>query len=83
MYLESTAGYYEMQRNAAITVSQQEGNIFHIQDNTNNLCGYHNGVLNQYYTLIECNPAVTGQFVQIQMYITFPLMLYEVEVWGI
>ena len=56
--------------NIYIIVSEDEADIFYTSGNEDNLCGYHDGVLNQYYTLITCNSAITGQFVQIQLNIT-------------
>ena len=70
-------------RNAYITVSEDEADIFYTPETEDNLCGYHDGVLNQYYTLITCNSAITGQFVQIQIYTHAYLNLYEVEVHGL
>ena len=77
------APYHEKSRNAYITVSEDEADIFYTSGYEDNLCGYHDGVLNQYYTLITCNSAITGQFVQIQLYTTAQLHFYEVEVHGV
>ena len=49
------------------------------------ICNYHDGPLNQYYTLITCTPPIRGQFVQLQLKEgdDVRLSLYEVEVHGI
>ena len=75
--------YHEGAKNAYITVSEDEADIFYTPGSEDNLCGYHDGVLNQYYTLITCNSAIIGQFVQIQLYTTALLHFYEVEVHGV
>ena len=74
---------YDITKNAYVTVSEDEADIFYASGNEDNLCGYHDGVLNQYYTLITCNSAITGQFVQIQLYTDYFMNLYEVEVHGL
>ena len=75
--------FHKKAKNAYVTVSEDEADIFYTPGNEDNLCGYHDGVLNQYYTLITCNSAITGQFVQIQLNTTDFLNLYEVEVHGL
>ena len=60
-----------------------EEDIFYITESENNFCGSHNGLLNRYYTTINCTSAVTGQFVQIKFIATLPVNLYEVEVHGV
>ena len=79
----TVVSYYRRAKNAYVTVSKDVGDIFYASGNEDNLCGYHDGVLNQYYTLITCNSAITGQFVQIQIYTTEHLNFYEVEVHGL
>ena len=68
--------------NVAVTVALKEENIFYTNRSGSNHCGYHDGFLNQSYTLISCIPPITGQFVQIQSFTTSYLNLYEVEVHG-
>ena len=48
------------------------------------ICNYHDGPLNQYYTLIACIPPIRGQFVQIQYNESQAALfrLYEIEVHG-
>jgi len=46
------------------------------------LCAYHNGSVNQYYTLLECGTPMTGRYVQIQLLTETALQVYEVEVHG-
>ena len=64
-------------------MSEDEAGLFYTPGNEDNLCKYHDGELNQYYTLITCNSAITGQFVQIQLNTTDHLNFYEVEVHGL
>ena len=78
----SPFGVYQRAKNAYITVALKEEDIFYTPDIDANICGYHNGTLNRDYTLISCNVPITGQFVQIQLYTTDFLNLYEVEVHG-
>jgi len=47
------------------------------------LCYYHDGVLNQYYTLVICKQPIRGRFVQILLNAKTVLNLYEVEVFGV
>lgn len=49
-----------------------------------NRCGYHAGVVEQFANWINCTTVVTGQFAQLQLFLTeaFYLQLYEVEVHG-
>ena len=77
-----TVAGYDRARNAYITVAMVEADIFYGSGNEDNLCSYYDGVLNQYYTLINCNSAISGQFVQLQFYTLNHLNLYEVEVHG-
>ena len=74
---------HETTKNPHVTVSEDEANIFYNSANLDNFCGSYNGSLPQYYTLITCNPAITGQFVQIQLYTTTQMSFYEVEVHGV
>ena len=74
---------YGRAKDAYITVAAEKGDIFYTAGNDDNLCGYYGGVLNRYYTLINCNPVLSGQFVQIQFNTTDYLNLYEIEVHGI
>ena len=48
------------------------------------ICNYHDGPLNQYYTLITCIPPIRGQFVQLQYNESQAALfrLYEIEVHG-
>ena len=78
----TAGGSWQRAVNGYVTVSADLSDIFYTSGNIDNLCGYHDGVLNQYYTLITCNSAITGRFVQIQFYTTDYLNLYEVEVHG-
>ena len=60
-----------------------EADIFYSSGNNDNLCSYYDGVFNQYSTLINCSSAISGQFVQIQLNVSTPLILQEVEVHGL
>ena len=64
--------------NTVITVSETEDKI----DDADSLCGQKDGTLNQYFTLIQCNPVKTGRFVQLKIITTNFLNLYELEVIG-
>ena len=81
-YKEDSDVWWERTQNALITVAQEVDNIWYSSATEDNFCGYHDGVLNQFYTLIECKTAIVGQFIQIQLNATVVLNLYEVEVWG-
>lgn len=72
----------ERLRDMYVTVSQEEANILYTPGVKDNLCAYHDGPLEDFYTLMTCSPPITGQFVQIQLYAYEHLNLYEVEVHG-
>lgn len=70
--------------NAIVTASEIEDTIMYTGDDSY-LCNKHDGLLEQYYTLIICSQPITGQYVQIQFdSLYYPgLNLYEVEVHGV
>ena len=68
-------------KNAYVTVLLEVDNIWY-NEGESSICGYHDGSLNQFYTLIKCNPTMSGQFVQLQLITKVSLNLYEVEVWS-
>ena len=75
-------GTWQRTKNGYVTIARDVANIFYSADNEDNLCGYHEGVLNQYYTLFTCRETMTGRFVQFQILTGNYLNLYEVEVHG-
>ena len=84
LYLDGPAHGWPMLKDVAVTVSPEEADIFYSLSNADNLCGYIPGILDQYYTLVYCISAKYGRFVQLQHFNpNKPLMLYEVEVWGV
>ena len=69
-------------KDAYVTISLDEANIFYSSTYHDNLCGHHAGVLQPEYTLFTCSSPITGQFVQVQLMANTNLGLYEVEVHG-
>jgi len=69
--------------NAEVTVAMTEEKIEFTGTNPEVLCYYHDGILNQYYTLVTCKQPIRGRFVQILFNATTILNLYEVEVHGV
>jgi len=61
----------------------KEEEIEYTGTNPEVLCYYHDGVLNQYYTLLTCKQPIRGRFVQILLNANTYLNIYEVEVHGI
>ena len=58
-----------------------EEDIFYDR-NTNSLCNYYDGELNQYFTTITCIQAMKGQFVQLLFNASTYLGVHEIEVHG-
>jgi len=69
--------------NAEVTVAMTEEEIEFTGTNSEVLCYYHDGVLDQYYTLVTCKQPIRGRFVQILFNAETFLNIYEVEVHGI
>ena len=67
-----------------VTVAEEESQLIY-DINPAAICNYHDGALNQYYTLITCIPPIRGQFVQLQYKESSDahLNLHEIEVHGI
>ena len=76
------SAWWKQVKNAYITVSLEVGGIWRKEDDKSNFCGYHDGSLNQDYTLIMCTSSIAGQFVQLQLFAIASINIYEVEVWG-
>ena len=74
-------GYYRT-KNVLVTVSQSSVDIFYT-GTEDNLCYYHEGVLDELYNLLTCRQPIVGQFVQMQLNATTYLNIYEVEVHGV
>jgi len=68
--------------NAEVTVAMTEKEIEFTGTNPEVLCYYHDGFLNQYYSLATCKQPIRGRFVQILFNATTYLTLYEIEVHG-
>jgi len=75
--------YWERSLNAEVTVAMTEEEIEFTGTNPEVLCYYHDGVLNQYFTLVTCTQPIRGRFVQILFNAKTIFNLYEVEVLGI
>jgi len=73
----------ERLRNAEVTVAMTEEEIEFTGANPEVLCYYHDGILNQYYTLATCKQPIRGRFVQILFNAKIYINIYEVEVHGI
>ena len=70
-------------KNAIVTVAGTDaGEDIFYDRNTNSLCNYYDGQLNQYFTTITCIQAMKGQFVQLLFNATTWLNLFEIEVQG-
>ena len=80
--LEGLEEWWQQTKDVFTAVATDIDDIWYKEEDTSNLCGYHEGSLNQFYTLIKCPSPITGQFVQIQLGVMAVLNLYEVEVWG-
>jgi len=74
--------FWERSKNAEVTVAMIEEEIEFTGTNPEVLCYYHDGVLNEYYTLITCKQPMRGSFVQILFNAATSLNMYEVEVHG-
>ena len=76
-------GNWQASKNAIVTVAgtNADEDIFYDR-NTNSLCNYYDGELNQYFTTITCIQAMKGQFVQLMFNATTYINLYEIEVHG-
>lgn len=72
----------ERLRNALVTVSTTEADMFYKEGMTN-LCGYYDGILNPQYTLITCFQPIRGQFVQLLLDDTTYFSIYEVNIYGV
>ena len=73
---------YNRTKNVLVTVSQSSADIFYT-GTEDNLCYYHEGILDGFYNLFTCWHPIVGQLVQIQLNATTPLNIYEVEVHGL
>lgn len=74
---------WNSQRNAVVTVSNEENNLMYYDTNTDMYCGRHDGTLHQWYTTITCVLPVSGQYVQVQVLTGYNyIKLYEIEVHG-
>jgi len=69
--------------NVEVAVAMTEEEIEFTGTNPEVLCYYHDGVLNQYYTLVTCKQPIRGRFVQILLNVENYLNILEVEVHGI
>ena len=69
-------------RNVAVTVADDITMLGYANEGDENACGYIDGIAERYYNMVWCNKAITGQFVQIQMFYLANLNMYEVEVHG-
>ena len=71
-------------QNVFATVAINENDLFNNDVGSKHYCGYVDGVLNQYDTMINCQNSILGRFVQILMKVTKGILnIYEVEVYGI
>ena len=62
----------------------QEHDLFNNDAGSKYYCGYVDGILNKYYTMITCRDSIPGRFVQILLKGNQQLLnVYEVEVHGI
>ena len=66
-----------------VVVAKEEEDLFNNSPESEEFCGYVDGILARYYNLIGCRQPMRGRFVQILMNDTNHLNLYEVEVHGI
>ena len=74
----------ERLQNVVATVAIDENDLFENDATSKYYCGYVDGVLNRYYTMINCQNSMRGRFVQILMKVNQEyLNVYEVEVHGI
>lgn len=75
--------YVNINRNTLVTVAEEETDIFSTSDGSNEVvCGYRDGALERYWTLVTCTQPIMGRYVQIQFFVSERLHLYEVEVHG-
>ena len=67
-----------------VTVATDESQLMY-DSNPAAICNYHDGPLEQYYTLITCVQPIRGQFVQLQYKESLDsvIRLYEIEVHGL
>ena len=74
---------WERTRNAVVTVAAKDTYLFNYAAGSKQLCGFVEGILDPFYTLIECHRPISGQYVQIMLDATTFMNLYEIEVHGV
>ena len=80
----SFSGIAKRLQNVVATVAINENDLFDNNVGSKHYCGYVDGVLNRYDTMISCQNSIPGRFVQILMKVTKGILnIYEVEVYGI